>query len=598
MEDFILKKAILLSVSLGVLGVTSPVMSDLSVKADGTSQSSTKDPNIIYLTVVKQYHIKDTLTTEHPSIVIEKYSVDLRKSNVLFFPDEGDFISSKKSVVINPASPHAIGVDYTQEPQDITNIAPLETSNKKDQVSESHVASTPEPSAAQVTPSLESQTEMVLPKITPSENNLNDESHERATASPVKPVENENEDRLQSVDQENAKNHNLDASNDQIHLGSQTNTVPNSISSDSGVNGPLKQVSKSLSTVSSPQIDTNTDAPTTDNKPKQTNATKESNVLHNEDTKSTENQTSTTQKGTNQTVATVKTGTVSSETSVSTEKQISADQQNQPKPTNDVKQPAKSGVVNTPQVDKMAVDQNSHLQSTSDRLSDNNQKVSVGQSKDKSSRKETSSTEQYSLQGIDEHGQKLFSKVLNLTKKDATSFQTKNIEFYGYDLTDNELNEETKTFILHYRAKTVTFHIINVDEQGKTLSKETFQMAFGDQKTYTPKDISGYQVNNAAKVLKADNLLPDNVTFMYSKLPDKQPINDQDQPKAHEKATGRAHQNTLAEKEKVTDNHASHTDKSDSKLPQTGESHSFLGILSGFALLIGMMSKKLFKRNI
>jgi len=60
------------------------------------------------------------------------------------------------------------------------------------------------------------------------------------------------------------------------------------------------------------------------------------------------------------------------------------------------------------------------------------------------------------------------------------------------------------------------------------------------------------------------------------------------------KASEDDHQHTLAEKGDVSDEHSSDSDESNEKLPQTGESHSFLGSLSGLALLFGLIGKKTF----
>jgi LPXTG-motif cell wall-anchored protein len=395
-----------------------------------------------------------------------------------------------------------------------------------------------------------------------------------------------------------------DTRNTQNASCSSTKSVDNGKSSTE----QAKKAPKSVPAVSS-KTDKKTESKTTVNEAKHTEATKESSVEAKADPKGPSSEIKdggdkpiTTKKDTDQTASAEKTEAPHNEGVAPAEKDLpAADQDDAQKTTNEAKQPTKAGLVKIPQVDKKAVDEDPFLKSTSDKRSANEEKLPVDQSKKRSVRKEIPSTEQYRLRGIDAHGKELFNKAVDLTKDDAADFQAKNVEFYGYDLVDSEYNKETKTFILHYQAKKVTFHIIITDEEGKPLSKETLQMEFGDQKTYTPKNIPGYQANDSSKVLKADNLLPDDVTFTYSKLPEKQQTtesHDKTRGKARSKASGDEHQHTLAEKGDVSDEHSSDSDESDEKLPQTGESHSFLGALSGLALLFGLIGKKLFKRDI
>lgn len=213
-------------------------------------------------------------------------------------------------------------------------------------------------------------------------------------------------------------------------------------------------------------------------------------------------------------------------------------------------------------------------------------------------------TTTYQLHGIDTHGHLLFNKALHLTSEEARAFRSKNVEFYGYELQSTDLDTNSKTLTLHYTAKKVAFNIINVDQDGKTISKDSVELEYGQTKTYTAKFISGYRVQQPAQELKADNLMPEDVQFTYIKLADKSnkplaeptPLNSKTGHKKGRQSSisGRNPSETKAKRHNET------KDASDvsEKLPQTGESQSVVGVLSGVALLGALIGKKLFKRLI
>mgnify|MGYP003366122144 FL=1 len=213
-------------------------------------------------------------------------------------------------------------------------------------------------------------------------------------------------------------------------------------------------------------------------------------------------------------------------------------------------------------------------------------------------------TTTYQLHGIDTHGHLLFNKALHLTSEEARAFRSKNVEFYGYELQSTDLDASSKTLTLHYTAKKVTFNIINVDQDGKTISKDSVELEYGQTKTYTAKFISGYRVQQPTQELKADNLMPEDVQFTYIKLADKsnKPLAE---PTALSSKTGhkKGRQSAISGRnpsETKAKRHNEAKDASDvsEKLPQTGESQSVVGVLSGVVLLGALIGKKLFKRLI
>lgn len=221
----------------------------------------------------------------------------------------------------------------------------------------------------------------------------------------------------------------------------------------------------------------------------------------------------------------------------------------------------------------------------------------------KNTAKASQTSEAYQLHGIDSHGNSLFNKTVRLTPSEAVNSRTKNIEFYGYDLQSTDLNTHSKVLTLHYVAKLVTFNIVNVDQDGKTLSKDAVQLDFGQTKTYTAKFIPGYQADQPSKELNADNIMPEQVQFTYTKLADTPNQSIQERHIAATKGDDGKHKHGHADKTDTADNHqpddkAKAVHKSadtEEKLPQTGDHNSYFSVLTGVTLLIALMGKKLFK---
>ncbi|MEE8823617.1 hypothetical protein LASUN_14310 [Lentilactobacillus sunkii] len=257
-----------------------------------------------------------------------------------------------------------------------------------------------------------------------------------------------------------------------------------------------------------------------------------------------------------------------------------------------------SKVVKVPQVDKKAVTSKNQ---TNEVLKGMPAKgPDSGETKDESttlSKKSTERFESYHLQGIDAHGKSLFNKTLQLTPSEAIKFQSENVEFYGYDLVSTKLDKNSKTFTLNYKPKRVTFKIINVDEDGKTLSSDSVQLDFGEEQTYTPKLVPGYQAKQASQTLKADNLLPTDIEFNYTKLPDKKAELTKDSRQKGDRLNKEEH-HSLIDKEANSHKSANNDEESDQKLPQTGEQNSYLSVLTGLSLLIVLIGKKILKRYI
>ncbi|GAA2982261.1 MucBP domain-containing protein [Lentilactobacillus parakefiri] len=210
----------------------------------------------------------------------------------------------------------------------------------------------------------------------------------------------------------------------------------------------------------------------------------------------------------------------------------------------------------------------------------------------------------YQLRGIDNHGRLLFNKSMQLTLEEAQAFRSKNIEFYGYDLQSTDLDFSSKVVTLHYLAKKVTFKIINADQAGRILSKDSVELEFGQTKTYNAKLIPGYQVKQSLKELKADNLMPEDVQFTYTKLADRSESKLDEKATVADKAEPKKQHQLLASSHKRSKNneknHEKVADTSDrsGKLPQTGDTKSVVGVLSGVALLAALIGQKLFKRLI
>lgn len=266
-----------------------------------------------------------------------------------------------------------------------------------------------------------------------------------------------------------------------------------------------------------------------------------------------------------------------------------------------------NGAVKTPEPDKKAKTKTS--EETKTKAKDNTDLKESDHSLEKKDEaqetaKASQTAESYQLHGIDSQGNSLFNKTVRLTPNEATNFRTKNIEFYGYELQSTDLNTHAKVLTLHYTAKKVTFNIVNVDQDGKTLSKDTIQLDFGQTKTYTAKFIPGYQAELASKELNADNLMPEEVRFTYTKLADSSKQLAQEKHSVAAKQTDSKHKHGHGDKGDTADSHqlhdkdeVVHTDgATQEKLPQTGEHNSYFTILTGVALLIGLVGKKLFKR--
>ena len=254
-------------------------------------------------------------------------------------------------------------------------------------------------------------------------------------------------------------------------------------------------------------------------------------------------------------------------------------------------------VVKVPQVDKKAVTLSAQTDEKLKGMSSN--KAANLQSDNESSKLPTASTEHvktYHLQGVDTHGHSLFSKTLRMTPTEATKFQSENVEFYGYDLTSTKFDDISNTFMLNYKAKKVTFNILNVDENGKILSKDSIQLDFGEQQTYTPKLVPGYQAKQASQTLKADNLLPEEITVAYTKLPEPKSTSTKGTRKKGDKLNSEHH--SPADKEAGVHEADKIDSESDEKLPQTGDHNSYLSVLTGLSLLIVLLGKKILKRYI
>ncbi|MSE22368.1 LPXTG cell wall anchor domain-containing protein [Lactobacillus parabuchneri] len=133
--------------------------------------------------------------------------------------------------------------------------------------------------------------------------------------------------------------------------------------------------------------------------------------------------------------------------------------------------------------------------------------------------------------------------------------------------------------------------------------------------------VPGYQAKQADKVLKADNLVPNDVEMVYTKLPETISRQSVEVPTKGEQhaatTTNKAVDNKAKLKSKTADklknarHHAAvvhdddqpdlkdkQTASGDEKLPQTGESKSILSILAGVGILLVMAMKKGFKRFI
>lgn len=266
-----------------------------------------------------------------------------------------------------------------------------------------------------------------------------------------------------------------------------------------------------------------------------------------------------------------------------------------------------NGAVKTPEPDKKATTKTS--EETKAKAKDNTDVKESDHSLEKKDEaqktaKASQTAEPYQLHGIDSQGNSLFNKTVQLTPNEAANFRTKNIEFYGYELQSTDLNTHSKVLTLHYTAKKVTFNIVNVDQDGKTLSKDMIQLDFGQTKTYTAKFIPGYQAELASKELSADNLMPEEVQFTYTNLADSSKQLAQEKHSVAAKQTDSKHKHGHGDKGDTADSHqlhdkdeAVHTDgDTQEKLPQTGEHNSYFTILTGVALLIGLVGKKLFKR--
>ena len=227
----------------------------------------------------------------------------------------------------------------------------------------------------------------------------------------------------------------------------------------------------------------------------------------------------------------------------------------------------------------------------------------------------------YQLRGLDTHGNQLFNKTLKLSNDEAVKFRNKNIEYYGYDWVSTDFDDQSKVLTLHYAAKKVKFNIINVDENGHVLSKNQVELDFGTSQSFAARHFPGYQAKQADKVLKADNLVPNDVEMVYTKLPEtisRQSVEVPTKGEQHaatttnkavdDKATLKT---KTADKPKNARHHAAvvhdddqpdlkdkQTASGDEKLPQTGESKSILSILAGVGILLVMAMKKGFKRFI
>ncbi|WP_057822938.1 MucBP domain-containing protein [Lentilactobacillus sunkii] len=257
-----------------------------------------------------------------------------------------------------------------------------------------------------------------------------------------------------------------------------------------------------------------------------------------------------------------------------------------------------SKVVKVPQVDKKAVTSKNQTNEVLKGMPAKGH--DSGETKDESttlSKKSTERFESYHLQGIDAHGKSLFNKTLQLTPSEAIKFQSENVEFYGYDLVSTKLDNNSKTFTLSYKPKRVTFKIVNVDEDGKILSSDSVQLDFGEEQTYTPKLVPGYQAKQASQTLKADNLLPEDIEFNYTKLPDKKAELTKDSRQKGDRLNKEEH-HSLTDKEANSHKSANNNEESDEKLPQTGDHNSYLSILTGLSLLIVLIGKKILKRYI
>lgn len=257
-----------------------------------------------------------------------------------------------------------------------------------------------------------------------------------------------------------------------------------------------------------------------------------------------------------------------------------------------------SEVVKVPQVDKKAVTSKNQTNEVSKRMPA--KEADSGETKDESttlSKKSTERFESYHLRGIDAHGKSLFNKTLQLTPSEAIKFQSENVEFYGYDLVSTKLDNNSKTFTLSYKPKRVTFKIVNVDEDGKILSSDSVQLDFGEEQTYTPKLVPGYQAKQASQTLKADNLLPTDIEFNYTKLPDKKADLTKDSRQKGGRLNKEEH-HSLTDKEANSHKSANDNEESGQKLPQTGEQNSYLSVLTGLSLLIVLIGKKILKRYI
>ncbi len=564
MEDFILKKAILLSVSLGVLGAASPVVvqQDVRANADTVNQA----PGTVNVTIHKVYHSRGIFGTHQDNQGFDQsVTLDPRKSNEIYLDDEPDYSPSHKSIKVDPMSTREVVVDYyatpakvqvkfvdvtgkiirdpknydkctlhgqyilkseitnidgykllnphttegkissteqtiklvytrsdtPQESHELKNIVTVESAVTNNPAPEKKVEHTEESPATQAVSTPESQTQVELPKASPLKNNSTLEPHNDVKLLPVPPVEaveTEKKDQPQSVKPVKTENQNQDVSKkqrtqDTQNMQNASSSATKSVDDGKSSTEQAKQAPKSVPAVS-PKTDGKTESKTTANEAKHTEAAKESSVEAKADPKGLSSETkdggdkpTTTKEDTDQTAPAEKTETPkevpNNEGVAPAEKDLPAAAQDDAQmTTNEAKQPTKAGLVKIPQVDKKAVDEDPFLKSISDKGSVSEEKVAVDKSKKRSIRKEISSTEQYRLRGIDAHSKELFNKTVDLTKEDAADFPAKNVEFYGYDLVDSEYNKEAKTFILHYQAKKVTFHIINTDEEGKTLLKK------------------------------------------------------------------------------------------------------------------------------
>ena len=110
-----MKKAILLSVSLGVLGAASPVVvqQDVRANADTVNQA----PGTVNVTIHKVYHSRGIFGTHQDNQGFDQsVTLDPRKSNEIYLDDEPDYSPSHKSIKVDPMSTREVVVDYYATP--------------------------------------------------------------------------------------------------------------------------------------------------------------------------------------------------------------------------------------------------------------------------------------------------------------------------------------------------------------------------------------------------------------------------------------------------------------------------------------------------